>query len=152
MSAPWHGGHRMQDLAWVSLSSLFFVWLTKLCCNFSAHLKENLALPDFQNSDFPPGEEGNGDVELSWGLQELSATEQRWGKAGYTTGFETRLPSENWDANASLQDLGRWTKHGIKQSCQAQGWSKAWKGGWEMSRELKNSSRAWLSCGWVGSC
>ena len=49
-------------------------------------------LPDFQNPDFPPGEEGNGDVELSWGPQELSATEQRWGKAGYTIGFETRLP------------------------------------------------------------
>lgn len=48
-------------------------------------------LPDFLNPDFPPGEEGNGDVELSWGL-ELSATEQRWGKAGYTRGFETRLP------------------------------------------------------------
>ena len=32
-------------------------------------------LPDFLNPDFPPGEEGNGDVELSWGLQELSATE-----------------------------------------------------------------------------
>ena len=47
-------------------------------------------LPDFLNPDFPPGEEGNGDVELSWGL-ELSATEQRWGKAGYTTGFALLL-------------------------------------------------------------
>ena len=148
MGAPEYGGHRTQDLAWVSPSSFFFVWLMRLCCKFSALLKENLVLSRFSCWR-----------RRTWGCwTQLGAPGAEWGWAEVRQDW---LHCRVWNPGALWELRLKRISAGSGEVSRAWHRSRAarpkdgkWglKGWCEVPRVLKNSPRAWLSCGWGRSC
>ena len=70
---------------------------------------------------------------------------------------KTTLLLPVWSRDAKgwtpLKDVDRWAKYGIEADLPDPGMaSRGRRSGHEVPEALKNSRRAWLGCGWGGSC